>query len=378
MEPYSILDEDWQLVLQLLPRQWEKQAAACGALSRLRGFRTEDALLRTILLHVAKGYSLRETVVRAKAAGLAQVSDVALLKRLRNSEKWLRQLCQALLQENGVRLPDDKGVNLRVVDATSVKEPGKTGSLWRIHYSLRLPGLNCDFFALTAAEGAGNGESLLQFPIAAEDFVIGDRGYASANGIDYLNKAGAYVLVRVNTLALPLYWLKRGKIRRFPLLEKVRTLTKTGAVGEWEVLVQGPHSNIPGRLSAIRKSEQAILQATRKLKRKASKNQFQLKDETLEYAKYVILFTTFPAALFTTAEVLEWYRARWQIELVFKRFKSLAQLGHLPKYDDQSSKAWLYGKLLTALLTQKIVRVGRDFSPWGYFLETEAITERMA
>ncbi len=357
MEPYSILDEDWQLVLQLLPRQWEKQATACGALSRLRGFRTEDALLRTILLHVAKGYSLRETVVRAKAAGLAQV---------------------ALLQENGVRLPDDKGVNLRVVDATSVKEPGKTGSLWRIHYSLRLPGLNCDFFALTAAEGAGNGESLLQFPIAAEDFVIGDRGYASANGIDYLNKAGAYVLVRVNTLALPLYWLKRGKIRRFPLLEKVRTLTKTGAVGEWEVLVQGPHSNIPGRLSAIRKSEQAILQATRKLKRKASKNQFQLKDETLEYAKYVILFTTFPAALFTTAEVLEWYRARWQIELVFKRFKSLAQLGHLPKYDDQSSKAWLYGKLLTALLTQKIVRVGRDFSPWGYFLETEAITERMA
>lgn len=375
MEPYSILDEDWQLVLQLLPAEWEKQAAACGALSRLRGFRTEDALLRTLLLHVAKGYSLRETVVRAKAAGLAEISDVALLKRLRNSEKWLRELCQALLQENGVVLPSDKGVNLRVVDATVVKEPGKTGSQWRIHYSLRLPSLNCDFFNLTAAEGAGNGESLTQFPIAAQDFVIGDRGYASTNGIEYLNNAGAYLLIRVNSLALPLYWLKRRQIRRFPLLEKVSTLTKTGTIGEWEVLVRGVHTNIRGRLCVIRKSEQAILQTTRKLKRKASKNQFQLKDETLEYAKYVILFTTFPAALFTTAEILEWYRARWQIELVFKRFKSLAQLGHLPKYDDQSSKAWLYGKLLTALLTQKIVRVGRDFSPWGYFLEREAIPQ---
>jgi len=375
MEPYSILDEDWQLVLQLLPTEWKKQAAACGALSRLRGFRTEDALLRTLLLHVAKGYSLRETVVRAKAAGLAEISDVALLKRLRNSEKWLRELCQALLQENGVVLPSDKGVNLRVVDATVVKEPGKTGSQWRIHYSLRLPSLNCDFFTLTAAEGAGNGESLMQFPVTAQDFVIGDRGYASANGIDYLNNAGAYLLVRVNSLALPLYWLKRRQIRRFPLLEKVSTLTKTGTIGEWEVLVQGAHTNIPGRLCVIRKSEQAILQTTRKLKRKASKNQFQLKDETLEYAKYVILFTTFPATLFTTAEILEWYRARWQIELVFKRFKSLAQLGHLPKYDDQSSKAWLYGKLLTALLTQKIVRIGRDFSPWGYFLEREAMPQ---
>jgi|ERR1700691_123844 hypothetical protein len=63
------------------------------------------------------------------------------------------------------------------------------------------------------------------------------------------------------------------------------------------------------------------------------------------------------------ASLREWYRVRWQIELTFKRFKSLAQLGHLPKYDDQSSRAWLYGKLLVALLTQKSVRVGRELSP---------------
>ena len=56
---------------------------------------------------------------------------------------------------------------------------------------------------------------------------------------------------------------------------------------------------------------------------------------------------------------------RWQIELVFKRLKSVAQLGHVPKHDDRSSRAWLYGKLLVTLLTQKLIRIGRDISPSG-------------
>ena len=92
------------------------------------------------------------------------------------------------------------------------------------------------------------------------------------------------------------------------------------------------------------------------------------KPETLEYARYVMVFTTVPEESFAAADVLEWYRVRWQIELVFKRLKSLAALGHLPKYDDRSSRAWLYGKLLVVLLGQKLQRLGRAISPWGYRL----------
>ena len=57
------------------------------------GFHRLDVLLRMLMLHVAQGYSLRETVVRAKPANWTDISDVALLKRLRNSEEWLRLLC---------------------------------------------------------------------------------------------------------------------------------------------------------------------------------------------------------------------------------------------------------------------------------------------
>ena len=66
---------------------------------------------------------------------------------------------------------------------------------------------------------------------------------------------------------------------------------------------------------------------------------------------------------------MEWYRFRWQIELVFKRFKQIAQLGHLPKQDPESAKAWLYGKLFVALLTDKLLAQARALSPWGYCLQ---------
>ena len=58
--------------------------------------------------------------------------------------------------------------------------------------------------------------------------------------------------------------------------------------------------------------------------------------------------------------------------MLFKRLKSVVQLGHVPKQDDQSSRAWLYGKLFVALLSQKLTRIGNDLSPWGYYLAEQA------
>ena len=79
----------------------------------------------------------------------------------------------------------------------------------------------------------------------------------------------------------------------------------------------------------------------------------------------IIVLTTVPAEVMSDRLILEWYRVRWQVELAFKRLKSLAGLGHLPKYDAASSRAWLYGKLLVALLTERMQRYARAFSPWG-------------
>jgi hypothetical protein len=160
-----LAEENWKVLRSLFPAGWRQMAWYSGSLRRLRGFKSPDVLLRMLMLHVARGYSLRETVVRAKPANWTDISDVALLKRLRNSEEWLRLLCVELLRENCADAFNE-GINsmVRVVDGTVVREPGRTGSQWRILYSIRLSSLECDFFEVTATTGEGSGETLSRLP----------------------------------------------------------------------------------------------------------------------------------------------------------------------------------------------------------------------
>jgi Transposase DDE domain len=370
------LEEDWEFLLTLFPRDWEVRAVLSGALERLRGFGSAGQLLRVLLMHVGLGYSLRETAVRARQSGLAEVSDVAILNRLRKAGPWWRQMCLSLLEESGFALPlDTRGWKLRALDSTLVKEPGRAGRLWRIHYSLRLPELECDHFELTPVKGRGNGETLERFAAAPHDLVLADRGFSKPGPVVALSRKGAAVIVRLNTRSLPLY---TAEGRRFDLPRHIRPLGPVPHAAEWKVWVRSGSESVAGRLCVIRKSEQASRQAQKKIRRKTQQGGPEPRPETLLYAGYVMVFTNLPAEEFDAADVLECYRLRWQIELVFKRLKSLAQLGNLPKYDEHSARAWLYGKLLLALLGQKLMRLGRDISPWGYEIPPVGRTQRLA
>ncbi len=368
--------EDWPVLLSLFPDNWMELASESNVVKGLRKDKVVENYMRTLLIHIACGYSMRETAARAKLAGLADISDVALLGRLRKAKDWLHSLCVALFEEQKVALRSENKFPVRLFDATNVKEPGKTGSLWRIHYSIQLPSLECDFFKLTATKGKGTGESFFQYAIKQGDYIIADRGYSTPSGIHHVISKKAFVMVRVNTRVLPMLDLQH---QRFPLLQKVQGIKEAGAVKSWKVLIPGGKENfVAGRVCAIRKSNEAIILAQNKINREANKKGRKVMPETLEYAKYVIVFTNYPEDVFSDFEVLEWYRARWQVELVFKRFKSIAHLGHLPKHSDDSSKAWLYGKLFVALLTNKLIEYASSISPWGYVLEEQSATECLA
>jgi len=366
------MDEDWEILVSLLPKDWQEQAVHTNALKGLRKDKSATDLLRTLLIHLACGYSLRETALRARQAKLADMSDVALLKRLRKSKDWLAALCSSMFQDRGISLEGIGNSEVRLFDATNIKEPGKTGSLWRIHYSVRIPSLRCDFFKVTAVEGKGTGESLKQFSVQKDDHIIADRGYSTSRGIEHVERSKGHVLVRMSPHNLevfdsagrPMSWKKR-----------LREITGSGRVRSWPVSIPGTDGKrISGRVCAVRKTQEAIRQTHKNLRRRASKNGQKLLPETLLYAEYVIVFTTFSESNFSAAEIMKWYRLRWQIELVFKRFKQIAQLGHLPKHDDESAQAWLYGKLLIAMMAEKLILQARSISPWGGSLLKELST----
>jgi Transposase DDE domain len=206
--------------------------------------------------------------------------------------------------------------------------------------------------------GEGSGESLNRLPVHPQELILADAGYCSIAGIEHVQRGGADVLVRVNPQSFVAY---SPSGRRISLLPRLRTLSREGQLGEWQVVLHGQDFSSAGRLCAIRKSARSIQHAHRRLHRRASKKHMSTRPGTFEFAKYVLVFTTRFSG--STTEVLELYRRRWQIELLFKRLKSLALIGRVPKHDARSSRAWLYGKLLVALLTEKLIHIGRDISP---------------
>ncbi len=172
------------------------------------------------------------------------------------------------------------------------------------------------------------------------------------------------MVVRLNRQALPLFDRQGRRMDLLPFLRGLKGKTPQ----EHEARVRNPPGGwIAGRLIALRQSAEATRWTRRRLRRRAQRNQETVSAESLQCAEYFLVWTTLSHA-FDTAPILEFYRLRWQIELVFKRMKSILGLGHLPKKDPLSAKAWLEGKLFTALLIERMVRTAESISPWGYAL----------
>ena len=363
MQNVNLLDEEWEFLTALLPKEWREQARSCGALRRARGVGNADSLLQLILMHTATGLSLRQTVVRAQQQSIADISDVALLKRLRSSEPWLRWLTAQMTEIGAAEIVRRTCSRrpVRVVDATTVEEQGGAGTDWRVHYTLRLPDLSCDFFELTDEHG---GESYKRIPVQPNDLLLADRGYSTAPGAGSVRRAQGDVLVRWNSFSFP---LKTPEGKPFVPLKELSKLPKRGA-REWAVSFEDEGKTYSGRMCAIRKSAVATARAREKMRQKALKRGKKLDEQALKLAEFVMVFTTVSQDALDTREVLELYRVRWQIELRFKHLKSLLGLGCLPKYDAQSCRAWIQAKLLCGLLIERLMREAKFFFPWGYEL----------
>ena len=362
------LSEDWRVVQALLPDRWMEMARELGAFQRARGIADARALLQVMLIHLGEGCGLRETAARAALAGIAQVSDVALLKRLRSCGPWFEWLAQELRQAQPAEAAQGllAGRQLRVVDGSIVREPGPTGSQWRLHYAIGLPGLQCQEVHLGPSD---EGETLKRFEVHAGDIFLADRGYAHPGGIAHVRRHGGDVIVRMNLVTLPL--IQPGTGEPLDVLQQVRGL-QVGQAGSWPAILKvkaergGQRARqIAGRLCAVRKSAAASVVGRERVRRESLRGGTQVQPQTLEAAEYVLVFTTLEPSV-EAAQVMALYRLRWQIELEFKRLKSLLQLGHLKKRDARAARSWLQGKLLVALLIARLIAHAERVSPWGY------------
>lgn len=366
-DSHAVYTGQWEILRRFLPEDLDGSARAAGAMRRHRGQvkRGED-LLRLLLMHIAGGLSLEQTVARAEVQGLPRLNAMALHKRLCTSHQWLAALTGHLLEGIRPLLREtgdcwNFGRSVRILDATDVQEPGSSGTDWRIHYSLRLPELCCDFFELTDKHG---GESLRRLPVKPGDLVLVDRGYNDRQAVGRIMEAGADVILRYHSTSFPLLSTSGNA---FDPLKRLRRLP-LGKVGHWPVSFMAGNKRVQARVCALRKTPEQAERARCKIKAKMRAKFEQVKPATLEYAEFIVVICTVPAQEMNARVALEFYRARWQVELAFKRLKSLLMLGQLPKKKPESSQAWMQGKILTALLLERLMCEERFFSPWGYRL----------
>lgn len=359
-------DKNWRTLCRFFPENWRQKAFELGACKRLRGFDSVDTLLRMLMLHLAEGVSLQQTCNIAKQAGWADVSDVSLLKRLKQASGWFRWFtCELVRRRHPARIelarPDWlRGRPTKSIDATVVSEPGSTGTDWRFHYCLELFELQCEQVILT---DQSVGEKVSNFRFSPGDLVVGDRAYCSEKSIRQFHEQRADWVLRFKQNSLRLYEPDPGN-HEFDLFGFLSPLEE-GTPAQ-RLLVTGSPEAIPVRFMAIAKNEQAAEKARKAYIYNQRRKQKTVYEDTLKLQNYILVVSNLTEPDISASQLLELYRLRWQIEIAFKRLKSILGLGHLPKQDPQSCRAWLHGKLFIALLVEIMVEEARLFSPWGY------------
>jgi DDE family transposase len=363
MDALNFFETQWESLLGMLPDDFDLETTSrqSGALKRRRAIRCAATLLRLTLVWAVGGLSLRATAAWAQVQDLAQLSDVALLKRLRQTGPWLGELLGAVL---GLRLKtqplEGNGYRLRLVDATTVSQPGSRGTDHRIHLGVDLSRLSINSLEVTGPEG---GESFARFSVAPGDLVLADRGYSHRRGLSSVVAAGGDFLVRINWQNLPLEDAQQQRLDIAELLQQIQS----PEVLDLEVRTVADTTRkipcVPARLIVARKPEEAAERDRRKIHREASRKGRKADPRTLLAAGFVLLLTSVPGQQMTAETALELYRLRWQIEMTFKRLKGLLDLGHVPAKDPELAQSYVLAKLLAALLLENLTRDFLAFSP---------------
>jgi len=360
MEKLRYVEQEWNYVLSLMPRELESLCTSKLALSRKREVVSAQDYLRLCLAYSICDMSLRQTAAWASATGVAHLSDVAVLKRLRAAPEWLGSVVAEWFYQRGLTQGTPKG-KVQIVDATTVSKPGSHGTDWRLHLSMDLTKRQIEQVEITNEH---EGERLDRYTITPDKVILCDRGYATNKGIAHVLQRGGHVVIRSRWSGLALKTQTGGRLDILSLLETV----SPDEIGDWPVQLEYEGHTYSLRLVAIRKSDQATEKTRRELHREACKKGRQLKSGTLKAAAYVFVITDLPRDEVTCLQVLELYRMRWQIELVFKRLKSILGFKRLRAKDDKLCQTYLLAKLLGALVIDELSDQALSFFPWGFRL----------
>jgi hypothetical protein len=350
--PQSAADQDWQkLVEQRLPADLEAQARQLKAFQRARGLPSALHLLRGLLFYVLSHCSLRDVSVWSRLIGLTSkvISSQAWHQHVLGSADWLLWLFNALLAAPKGSF-GEHSQRILLVDATHVSCRDKRAGTWRLHTAYDLLAGRLAWVRISTQHV---GEGFAHLLLHVGDIVVGDGAYSRAKQLLAVAAAQAFCLVRYSAAHLPLYaplapaWTPPY---RLDVPAWLRTLPP-GLYERQAMVVEQAHC-LPVRLIALVLPEEQAEAFRRQKQRQARDKGRTLSPEALFLAGFVLLVTTLPAQTWSPVRLLELYRARWQMEVLFKRIKQVLSMHILPAQTPQSAQAMICALLVAWMLIE--------------------------
>jgi hypothetical protein len=335
-------------------------ARATGALKRPREVRDGSQLLRLALGYAATGRSLRTTAAWSGPGLGVNLSDVALLGRLREAGDFLATLTTKLLGRlSEVTAPSETwhGPPIRLVDGSIFAGPGAKGGQHRLHASYDPNRQIFTGFDLTTIK---QGESLNRGGIEPGTIALGDRNYAKTRSLREAKAAGAFYVLRAGVRSMRMIDPRTGE-----RLTGQAIVAALGEESQSELEVElieakarkadGPAS-VKARLVILRASDSATAREQARIKRSRTKHKATPTEDTQALAGVIMLITNLPPTPWTIAKIAHLYRLRWQIELAFKTLKSTFSMRDTPAKDPRLARTWILANLAAALLTELLMR----------------------
>src|SRR6202161_2829531 len=350
-ESASTFVDNWSdLVARILgDLDLDKLAFSTRALRGRRGVPDALALLRRALARGPGGLSLRDAAAWAHLAQVAKLTDASLNDRLHQSCEFLAAVAAAMVQATTpgccFRWP---GRILRISDGSCVSKPGSKGTDWRVHAVYDLGAGGFSHFELTdkhGAEALDRGAAIRGEIRLADSNYSNDKGMRSLRGI--VGKTGdADYLVRLRWSSLR---LRGADDKKFDLAEHLRNMPADKLTDDLVVWIEGVGDPMRTRIVIRRKSEEAAQAERQRLLSLARKKGKTLDPRSLLAAGFVVLAISLDAETYPHDELLAMYRLRWQIELAFKRLKSLLNLDRLPARNEKGRRSWICAHLILAI-----------------------------
>jgi hypothetical protein len=337
----KLIDKEWdEQVRTQLPRDAEEQAFRLRAFVRCREIESVGDLLRGLLAYVLCVHSFRQLGSWAVLLGRANISDTAWRKRLKQANAWLLWLLAAML--SGPQVCSEQTTSsgmgrIILVDATRIKEVGGTGDDWRVHSAYDLRASCLIQVHITDQHTA---ESLQHFHLQPFDLLIADRGYGYRKNIAYAYQQRAYVILRFAPSTCPLLDQRLQPLDIVKWLKQVKR--GTHCRNAWCIHEDKKYHV---RIIASALPPEKAAEARKKREQEAKKKGKQLQPDTLFLVGWMLLITNLPKRPWSYKRIIQLYRARWQIELLFKRMKQMMHMhvtrSKTPQGCESSLLAWL-------------------------------------